>query len=80
MIVVEHDRDTMVEADHIIDMGPGAGIHGGYVVAQGTPEEIIRNPNSLTGQYLSGEVEIPGAVAPTSDRQSLAHLARRASK
>jgi excinuclease ABC subunit A len=66
VIVVEHDRDTMVEADHIIDMGPGAGIHGGYVVAQGTPEEIIRNPNSLTGKYLSGEVEIP---VPSRRRQ-----------
>ncbi len=49
----------MLEADHIVDMGPGAGIHGGYVVAQGTPEEIMRNPASLTGKYLSGEVEIP---------------------
>ncbi len=59
VIVVEHDRDTMLEADHIIDMGPGAGIHGGYVVAQGTPQEIMRNPASLTGKYLSGELEIP---------------------
>jgi excinuclease ABC subunit A len=59
VIVVEHDRDTMLEADHIVDMGPGAGIHGGHVVAQGTPEEIMRNPASLTGKYLSGEVEIP---------------------
>jgi excinuclease ABC subunit A len=59
VLVVEHDRDTMLEADHIIDMGPGAGIHGGYVVAQGTPPEIMRNPDSLTGKYLSGELEIP---------------------
>ncbi len=59
VIVVEHDRDTMLEADHIVDMGPGAGIHGGYVVAQGTPDEIMHNPASLTGKYLSGEVEIP---------------------
>jgi excinuclease ABC subunit A len=49
----------MLEADHIVDMGPGAGIHGGYIVAQGTPEEVMANPNSLTGKYLSGEVEIP---------------------
>jgi excinuclease ABC subunit A len=59
VIVVEHDRDTMLEADHIIDMGPGAGIHGGHVVAQGTPAEIMDNPASMTGKYLSGELEIP---------------------
>jgi excinuclease ABC subunit A len=59
VLVVEHDRDTMLEADHIVDMGPGAGIHGGYLVAQGTPEEVMRNPASLTGKYLSGELEIP---------------------
>ncbi|MGH7782037.1 MAG: excinuclease ABC subunit UvrA [Candidatus Binataceae bacterium] len=58
VLVVEHDRDTMLEADHLIDMGPGAGALGGYVVAQGTPEQVIRNPKSLTGKYLSGEVEI----------------------
>jgi excinuclease ABC subunit A len=66
VIVVEHDRDTMIEADHIIDMGPGAGIHGGYVVAQGTPEEVMRNPDSLTGRYLAGEIEIP---VPSRRRQ-----------
>jgi excinuclease ABC subunit A len=59
VLVVEHDRDTMIEADHLIDMGPGAGIHGGYIVAQGTPAEVMRNPKSLTGKYLSGELEIP---------------------
>src|SRR5579863_8859180 len=59
VLVVEHDRDTMLEADHIVDMGPGAGIHGGYIVAQGTPREVMDNPASLTGKYLSGEVEIP---------------------
>src|ERR1700730_15655567 len=59
VLVVEHDRDTMREADHIVDMGPGAGIHGGYIVAQGTPREVMDNPASLTGKYLSGEVEIP---------------------
>jgi excinuclease ABC subunit A len=58
VLVVEHDRETMMEADHLIDMGPGAGIHGGYVVAQGTPREVMRNPNSLTGKYLAGEREI----------------------
>jgi excinuclease ABC subunit A len=59
VLVVEHDRDTMLEADHVIDMGPGAGIHGGHVVAQGKPAEVMANPASLTGKYLSGELEIP---------------------
>ena len=59
LIVVEHDEDTMLAADYIIDIGPGAGIHGGQVVAQGTPEEVMNNPNSLTGQYLSGKKFIP---------------------
>ena len=59
LIVVEHDEDTMLAADYIIDIGPGAGIHGGQVVAQGTPEEVMDNPNSLTGQYLSGKKFIP---------------------
>jgi len=59
VLVVEHDRETMLEADHIIDMGPGAGAHGGYVVAQGTPREIMCHPDSLTGKYLADEVEIP---------------------
>jgi excinuclease ABC subunit A len=66
VIVVEHDRDTMIEADHIVDMGPGAGIHGGYIVAQGTPTEVMANPDSLTGKYLSGQLEIP---VPTRRRQ-----------
>ncbi|MFC3772808.1 excinuclease ABC subunit UvrA [Paenibacillus sp. GCM10012303] len=59
LIVVEHDEDTMIAADYIIDIGPGAGIHGGQVVAQGTPKEIMEDPNSLTGQYLSGKKFIP---------------------
>jgi excinuclease ABC subunit A len=59
VIVVEHDRDTMMAADHLIDMGPGAGKHGGEVVSQGTPEEVARDPKSLTGLYLSGAREIP---------------------
>src|SRR5262249_5085512 len=54
VIVVEHDRDTILAADHVIDIGPGAGVHGGYLVAAGTPAEIMANPASLTGQYLSG--------------------------
>lgn len=62
VIVVEHDKDTMLIADHIIDMGPGAGEQGGEIIAEGTPEEIKNNPNSLTGAYLSGkrQVELPG--------------------
>ncbi|NLM72508.1 MAG: excinuclease ABC subunit UvrA [Clostridiaceae bacterium] len=61
LIVVEHDEDTMYAADHIIDLGPGAGEHGGRIIAQGTVEEIKANPDSITGQYLSGakKIEVP---------------------
>ena len=59
LIVVEHDEDTMLAADHIVDIGPGAGEHGGEVVAQGTPQEIIENKASITGAYLSGRIKIP---------------------
>ena len=59
VIVVEHDEDAIRRADHVIDMGPGAGVHGGMIVAQGTPEEVMREPASLTGQYLSGRRQIP---------------------
>ncbi|WAI01066.1 excinuclease ABC subunit UvrA [Methanogenium organophilum] len=59
LIVVEHDEDTIRQADHVVDMGPGAGIDGGRVVAAGTPQEIERNPESLTGRYLSGAETIP---------------------
>ncbi|AEH46452.1 excinuclease ABC subunit UvrA [Parageobacillus thermoglucosidasius] len=59
LIVVEHDEDTMLAADYLIDIGPGAGIHGGRVVAAGTPQEVMNNPDSLTGQYLSGKKFIP---------------------
>lgn len=58
VIVVEHDTDTMYAADHIVDIGPGAGIHGGYLVGQGTVEDIIKSPQSITGKYLSGEIKI----------------------
>jgi len=63
LIVVEHDEDTMYAADYIVDIGPGAGIHGGEIVAEGTVEEIKKNPNSITGQYLSGskKIEVPKA-------------------
>lgn len=59
LIVVEHDEDTMMAADYLIDVGPGAGIHGGEIVAAGTPEQVMKNKKSLTGQYLSGEKFIP---------------------
>ncbi len=59
VIVVEHDEDAIRAADHVIDMGPGAGVHGGRVVAEGRPEEIARHPASLTGRYLSGRRQIP---------------------
>ena len=58
VIVVEHDEDAIRSADHVIDIGPGAGIHGGQIIAQGTPEEIMNTPASLTGQYLSGQLQI----------------------
>ena len=58
LIVVEHDEDTMRASDYIIDIGPGAGIHGGQVVSAGTPEEVMADPNSITGQYLSGKMKI----------------------
>lgn len=61
LIVVEHDEDTMLAADYLIDIGPGAGVHGGQIVAQGTPKQVMKNKKSLTGQYLSGvkRIELP---------------------
>ena len=59
VIVVEHDEDTMRAADYVVDIGPGAGEHGGQVVAAGTAEELMKNPASITGKYLSGELKIP---------------------
>ncbi len=61
LVVVEHDTDTMLASDYLVDIGPGAGLHGGNIVAEGTPEEVMRNPNSLTGKYLTGEekIEVP---------------------
>ena len=62
VIVVEHDEGTMMAADHLVDLGPGAGEHGGHVIAAGTPKQVAKNPASLTGQYLSGkkQIEVPG--------------------
>jgi excinuclease ABC subunit A len=67
VIIVEHDEEAILAADHVIDLGPGAGVHGGQIVAQGTPEEIRSNPQSLTGQYLSGR----RAIAVPEDRTPL---------
>ncbi|EJF75819.1 excinuclease ABC subunit UvrA [Bartonella alsatica] len=66
VIVVEHDEDAILAADHVVDMGPAAGIHGGEITAQGTPQEIIKNPSSLTGQYLSGKMTVK---VPTQRRK-----------
>jgi excinuclease ABC subunit A len=59
VIVVEHDEDAILTADHVVDIGPGAGVHGGHVIAEGTPQDVINNPDSLTGAYLSGRMGIP---------------------
>lgn len=71
VIVVEHDEDAIRAADYIVDIGPGAGVHGGQVVAQGTPEAIIANPDSLTGQYLSGKrrIEVPEKRCPGTGKK-----------
>ncbi len=74
LIVVEHDEDTMYAADWIVDVGPGAGIHGGHIVAEGTVEDIKSNPDSLTGQYLSGRRRIP---VPVSRRKPTGYLTVR---
>ena len=74
LIVVEHDEDTMLAADHIIDIGPGAGSHGGEVVAQGTAQEIMQVEESVTGQYLSGRLQIP---VPSSRRKPTGYLTIR---
>ena len=71
VLVVEHDEETILEADHLIDMGPGAGVHGGEVVAQGTPAEVMANPASLTGRYLSGELSIAVPKKRRTSSQSL---------
>jgi excinuclease ABC subunit A len=71
VVVVEHDEEAIRTADHVIDMGPGAGIHGGHIVAEGTPEDIMRNPKSLTGKYLVGleQIAVPaGRRKPTHNR------------
>jgi excinuclease ABC subunit A len=79
VIVVEHDEDAIRLADHVIDIGPGAGVHGGSIVASGTPADIMANPDSLTGQYLSGvrKIEVPPSrTAGSPDRQLVLHGAK----
>ncbi|EJC6793462.1 excinuclease ABC subunit UvrA [Vibrio parahaemolyticus] len=73
VLVVEHDEDAIRCADHVIDIGPGAGVHGGNVVAEGTMDEIIANPNSLTGQYLSGakEIAVPKERTPREPKKTV---------
>ncbi len=75
LIVVEHDEDTMRSADYLVDIGPGAGIHGGYVVAAGSPEEVAKNEKSITGQYLSGkkEIRVPKKTRPLSGKKIVIH-------
>lgn len=71
LIVVEHDEDTMRAADYLIDIGPGAGSHGGKVMASGTPKQVARSAKSLTGQYLSGKKYVP---IPKERRKGNGHV------
>ena len=73
VIVVEHDEDAIRSADHVLDLGPGAGINGGHIVAEGTPEQILANPASVTGKYLSGELSIavPSSRTPADENSQL---------
>lgn len=73
VIVVEHDEDAIRAADHVIDIGPGAGVHGGHVIAEGTMQEIMDNPDSLTGQYLSGvkEIAVPKQRTPIDKKKTV---------
>ncbi|MDB5616452.1 excinuclease ABC subunit UvrA [Tardiphaga sp.] len=72
VIVVEHDEDAVLAADYVVDVGPGAGTHGGHIVAQGTPKQVMANPNSLTGKYLTGELSVPVPVRrPPNHRRTI---------
>ena len=79
VIVVEHDEDAIRHADHVVDLGPGAGVHGGRVIAQGTPADIAASADSITGQYLSGKraIAIPPMRTPRQDDRSLRILNAR---
>ena len=78
VVVIEHDKDTMLAADHLIDIGPGAGIHGGNIVAQGTPQEVSAHPTSLTGAYISGRKNIP--LPPSRRKGNGLHLTLKGAK
>lgn len=73
VIVVEHDEDAILSADYIVDLGPGAGVHGGEIVAEGKPQDILKNPNSLTGKYLSGKlsIEVPKKRVPLNKKRMI---------
>lgn len=78
VLVVEHDEDTIRAADYLLDIGPGAGVHGGKVVAHGTPKEVAKNPKSITGHYLSGteKIEVPKRRRTINDNKLIVHGAR----
>jgi excinuclease ABC subunit A len=78
VIVVEHDEDTIRAADHLLDIGPGAGVHGGHVIAQGSPDEVAKNPDSITGRYLSGveSIPVPKKRRPGNGKQLIIRGAR----
>ncbi|HEU5047631.1 MAG TPA: excinuclease ABC subunit UvrA [Rickettsiales bacterium] len=80
VIVVEHDEDTMRHSDYLIDMGPGAGVHGGRIIAQGTAKEVMKNKDSITGQYLSGakQIAVPAKRRPVSKNKKIAITGARA--
>ena len=73
VIVVEHDEEAIRQADHVVDLGPGAGVHGGAIVAQGTAAEVAAHPDSITGQYLSGRrrIEVPPSRRPPDPKRML---------
>jgi len=79
LIVVEHDEATIRKADYIIDLGPGAGEHGGYVIASGTLQDILQSKESLTGKYLRGEfkIDVPGARRPYNNKRILKIIGAR---
>ena len=77
LIVVEHDEETMLASDYIVDVGPGAGIHGGEIVACGTPEEIMESPRSITGAYLSGRRKVP---VPAARRKPTGYITVRGAR
>lgn len=74
LIVVEHDTDTMLAADYLVDVGPKAGDEGGYIVASGTPQEVMMNDNSITGRYLSGKEKIEVLILEEREMENILKL------